>query len=243
MVTPEQTSAMGTYKNLKKKDRKPAFMFEEENSVKRKMKVRDCDLPEEFSGLDRKVAFVIENAFSEAECAEMIEWTEKNLNYSPALLNIGYGRQILDTDARNHERAIYDSHEMVDYMFERVKEFLPKQWHGQRLSCLNERLRYLKYEKGGYFAPHWDGSYARKDGSEQSFLTYILYLNQDFEGGETNFLSTHDREEEEYPVGIKTGSLLIFQHDIYHEGSALTCGTKYCVRTDVMYKREKSLSD
>ena len=34
----------------------------------------------------------------------------------------------------------------------------------------------------------------------------------------------------------KAGRVLVFQHDILHEGSTLVSGTKYAMRTDVMYK-------
>ena len=37
---------------------------------------------------------------------------------------------------------------------------------------------------------------------------------------------------------IKTGSVLIFQHDILHEGSLLHEGTKYVVRSDIMYRSD-----
>lgn len=37
-----------------------------------------------------------------------------------------------------------------------------------------------------------------------------------------------------------SGSVLIFQHDIMHEGSELIKGRKYSVRTDVMYTRENN---
>ena len=34
----------------------------------------------------------------------------------------------------------------------------------------------------------------------------------------------------------KIGRVLVFQHDILHEGSLLVQGTKYSMRTDIMYK-------
>ena len=39
-------------------------------------------------------------------------------------------------------------------------------------------------------------------------------------------------------VGVipKIGRVLVFQHDIEHEGSLLVQGTKYTMRTDIMYK-------
>ena len=33
----------------------------------------------------------------------------------------------------------------------------------------------------------------------------------------------------------RAGSVLLFEHRLYHEGSLLVSGTKYAIRTDVMY--------
>ena len=76
------------------------------------------------------------------------------------------------------------------------------------------------------------GSYRRPDGSEQSFITIQLYLNEGFEGGNTTFFSG----SEEIGVVPKIGRVLVFQHDLPHEGSLLVQGTKYTMRTDIMYK-------
>ena len=35
----------------------------------------------------------------------------------------------------------------------------------------------------------------------------------------------------------KTGTALIFNHDTLHEGRPLTMGTKYIIRTEIMYRR------
>ena len=40
------------------------------------------------------------------------------------------------------------------------------------------RLRFLRYDAGQYFKPHFDGSYVREDGREKSFITIHLYLNE-----------------------------------------------------------------
>ena len=101
---------------------------------------------------------------------------------------------------------------------------------------LNERLRFLKYSPGQYFKPHFDGSYRRPDGSEQSFVTVQLYLNQGMAGGDTTFLS-NTRAEDNVAVAPRTGRVLVFQHDLLHEGSTLLEGVKYAMRTDVMYRK------
>ena len=49
-------------------------------------------------------------------------------------------------------------------------------------------------------------------------------------GGATTFLGTPNVE-----VVPKTGTALVFEHNIFHEGSELFDGLKYTVRTDIMY--------
>ena len=55
---------------------------------------------------------------------------------------------------------------------------------------LNERFRFLRYDKGMYFKPHYDGTYTREvDGNwEESKITFQLYLNEGMKGGATTFI-------------------------------------------------------
>lgn len=101
---------------------------------------------------------------------------------------------------------------------------------GWAASGINERLRFYRYEPGQRFAFHQDGFYQRSD-LERSFLTLLLYLNDDFDGGETVF-----REPEEI-FRPRCGSILIFPHERWHEGRPVERGTKYVLRTDVLFKR------
>jgi predicted 2-oxoglutarate/Fe(II)-dependent dioxygenase YbiX len=82
-------------------------------------------------------------------------------------------------------------------------------------------------------------NFRRQDGSgEESFLTVQLYLNEGFKGGETTFIDTDDpKHRVAFP--IKTGQVLIFEHRIVHEGTAVKEGRKYTMRTDVMYRPVK----
>lgn len=121
-----------------------------------------------------------------------------------------------------------------------------------RLTRLNERLRFLKYTRGMYFREHIDGSYVTPDGSEISFLTVHIYLNgsapddtpdeehledheKSLKGGATRFFGYikgyHD-------INPQTGACLVFQHRaLMHSGEDLDQGTKYTIRTDVMYRK------
>ncbi|CAG5121778.1 unnamed protein product [Candidula unifasciata] len=191
----------------------------------------DINLP---SGYQGKLAFVLHNVLTEEECNRFIQETER-IGYIPALVNVGGGREKMMTDVRSSKRCIVDSVPYVQELWERIKEFIPSVFKEHRVLGLNERLRFLRYDAGDYFRPHFDGSYKRDNG-ERSYITFQLYLNEGFEGGATTFIGVqHDL----VPVIPKTGSVLIFQHDICHEGSELTAGRKYTVRTDIMSSAER----
>ena len=92
---------------------------------------------------------------------------------------------------------------------------------------------------------HCDGSYREeKDGKEfKTIYTVHLYLNDskaevpeaELVGGATSFLS--DDEERKIDVNPKAGRVLIFQHHgLYHSGDDVLAGTKYTMRTDIMYE-------
>lgn len=109
---------------------------------------------------------------------------------------------------------------------------------------LNERLRFLRYKPGTFFKPHQDGQYTRANAEaggdmrvgETSFVTCQLYLNDNFEGGATRFhKSPRERDGCVSEVHPKMGSVLLFQHDLLHEGCLVASGQKYVIRTDVMY--------
>lgn len=121
------------------------------------------------------------------------------------------------------------------------------------MTRLNERLRFLRYTKGMYFREHCDGSYVTPDGREVSFLTVHIYLNsqsaekpdaletmEDSQkpllGGATRFFGY--RENQFYDVNPAVGACLVFQHrGLYHSGEEVSQGTKYTMRTDIMYQK------
>jgi len=61
-----------------------------------------------------------------------------------------------------------------------------------------------------------------------SMLTFLLYLNDGYEGGDTQF-----RWETVKP---ESGMLLVFPHNQSHQGAEIAAGTKYVLRSDVMYQ-------
>jgi prolyl 4-hydroxylase len=133
-------------------------------------------------------------------------------------------------DIRNNERVMFDDPDLAAELFADMAAHLPPQWEAWRLVGLNERFRGYLYRPGMYFAPHGDGAFVRHD-FERSLFTVMLYLNDDFEGGETRF---YRPDAVARPVA---GDVLCFWHPLPHEGRVVTRGVKYVLRTDAMYRR------
>lgn len=85
-----------------------------------------------------------------------------------------------------------------------------------------------------------------KDGTSMSKLTFLIYLNDDFEDGWTTFFlpsnSDTGHEMEAIRIEPRMGSALLFPHGecldaLLHEGSGVKCGYKYVIRTDVLYEK------
>ena len=169
--------------------------------------------------------FYIENFLSPDECREYIELSEE-LGYGEAAIDF-YGEQKIVKEIRNNERVLHDSVELAKTIWRKIKDYLPEQQDGLRLHFLNERFRFYRYDPKQIFRWHRDGSFKRNN--EESRLTLLIYLNEGFDGGETDF--------REFKVSAKTGRAVIFKHELLHEGSELRAGRKYVMRTDVMYMK------
>lgn len=89
---------------------------------------------------------------------------------------------------------------------------------------------------------HHDGRNRRPTGD--SFVTALLYLNSEgespdgpggepLEGGHTLFLDDNGRPVARFAP--RKGSLLLFDHHLYHRGERVWRGAKFCLRTDLLY--------
>merc|ERR1712224_525680 len=83
-------------------------------------------------------------------------------------------------------RLIYDK-TLSQNLFEIVEklDILPKNVDGWVLQNLAERMVFVRYEKGHHFGQHVD--YAVHEGECASLYTFMIYLNEEFDGGELVF--------------------------------------------------------
>ncbi|KAF9359086.1 hypothetical protein BGX26_000186 [Mortierella sp. AD094] len=188
------------------------------------------------------VAFTLQDVISPRECQSLIERSEAT-GYQIAMINMASGEGIHVPGYRDGHRCIIDDHAVAAELWERIKHHVPAVYKSRPVIGMNERLRFLKYGPGDKFQPHMDGEYRRTDGSGHvTKITVQFYLNQDCQGGATSFLQEKmiwaDEDEgtrEIVAVPPKTGQVLVFQHDLVHEGSKVTEGLKYVIRSDILY--------
>jgi hypothetical protein len=184
--------------------------------------------------LDPGKVLVIQDFLSSQECTALIRRSE-GLTYEPGTV----GDMVMD-DVRNNERVLLDDPALAADLFRRAEPFLPVEIDGHHLWGFNERWRFYRYQPGQTFKPHRDGSYCRIGAFEESRLTFMVYLNEELTGGETQFFSGMEQAAAQcayLTVKPKTGMALVFVHSIWHEGAVVRSGQKYVLRTDVMYKR------
>lgn len=169
--------------------------------------------------------FTLDDFLSSRECEDLIIWSEQQ-GYEEAKVQI-HGKQVMMKNIRNNSRITFFDQALADKIWLKVQPFFEETYGDQRAVGLNEMFRFYKYEVGERFNKHRDGSYVR-NGEEASYYTLMIYLNDDFEGGETSF--------EKHIIRPEKGQALIFEHSLIHAGEPITSGIKYVLRTDIMFR-------
>lgn len=89
--------------------------------------------------------------------------------------------------------------------------------------------------------------YDASKGRQYSRFTFLIYLNDEFSGGETTFFVPSEEGEGLCARAVRPmqGNVLVFPHgdtagSLVHEGSGVSKGAKYIIRTDVVYEIPKT---
>lgn len=194
-------------------------------------------------------AFLLHGCLTPGECEHIIQTAEK----------IGFiedsatgGRSVRQMESCQ----TLMSEETLGAVFRRFAEKLPPGLRGERPLGLNARWRVYKYNPGDTFRKHTDGGWPgggvdaatgvyKSDvhGDRWSQVTWVMYLNEGFEGGATRFFRRVGDEDFEVAGDVepKRGSAMCFFHGKHplsplHEGSPVVAGTKYIIRSDVLYE-------
>lgn len=197
-----------------------------------------------------KDILVMDNVLTDEECDLLTSF-----NHYKSMEN-EYDKKI-----RGNDRFLSMSWYLSHSIFERIKDFIPTkgkpfgfgvdgEWN---VSGINDCMRFSRYVAPNVgFLPHRDAAYIG-DPNNRSIYTILIYLNDNFEGGYTKIYKEPggrvpgETVEEEikgktletlYSMKPKKGSLLIFNHNMIHEGTSVESGTKYIIRTDLVFTRD-----
>lgn len=181
------------------------------------------DVPMRFE--TEPMLWTVEQVYTPSECADLVALIERS---SPTLAtnNPLY---------RDQDRVIRDDPELATDLFRRLRPYLPERMGQLRLLGLNERLRFYRYRPGQRFETHMDHWYRPND-RQITLHTVLVYFNDDFKGGETVFQEQLDRT-----VVPEAGMVAVFQHKLRHEGRPVLHGTKYAMRSDVIYEADEAI--
>lgn len=236
------------------------------------------DTTDNISYLCEKKIFTIDNFLTLYAGQEIIKNAEIRGFKNSSVSGGGHGRTGME-DPRTSQFCILDDIHYSVELWNKIKTSLPPDvTHVSRtgyITCeeiakewkpvgINPHLRVYKYDVGQVFPEHVDYKMCRKvfrDGKkyrQMTFMTLLVYLNDDFTGGETGFWTQHDKigtkehcrflrsfevKPHQILVEPKNGMALVNDQNLLHEGMAQIKGTKYVLKTDIVHEREFSVHD
>lgn len=154
----------------------------------------------------------VKNLLSPDDCAVLILQAEI----------AGFQVARMRNTGRNNREVFLYCHEAVKAISTRLHECVSEKF---QVAGLGQSLECYRYQEDEFVAPHRDTS--RKISSNiWSNMTLVIYLNNDFEGGETCF------SQSEIKVTPELGKAVLFEHSILHEGAKVFKGLKYIIRAD-----------
>jgi predicted 2-oxoglutarate/Fe(II)-dependent dioxygenase YbiX len=147
----------------------------------------------------------------------------------------GVGREQRQIAAiRNNERVLIRNPEWAKNLRERLWTYVLPPLDGLHASDLTEYWRFYRYTSGQRFKMHKDGRVEER--GMLSRLTFMIYLNDDYAGGETRFRGNEgDFKAGTIDILPQVGKALLFIHERWHEGAPVTAGVKYALRSDILY--------
>ena len=172
----------------------------------------------------------IDNFITKSECKHLIKLIEENNHKSTVASDAtmdGYEQHNRNSTTSN----LLHSDTVVNNVLSKIAEELKLDL------SLAEGIQGQRYEVGQYFKPHQDwfsGKAIEKHckGRGNRSHTLMIYLNEDFEGGKTNFPNIY------YTAQPQTGRAITWTNlkkdgtgdpDALHEGQTISKGVKYII--------------
>jgi hypothetical protein len=150
----------------------------------------------------------------------------------------------------------------LTYLNHKDNPYLHGEYQGAEWSpaFVYDKMRLYQYFPGDSFPEHHDYKIRRRiitednEIIEQSFTSLLIYLNDDFEDGQTGYwpdeIGLHCRYKKDVDeqsskrkthqilVTPEPGKIVLQYQDMMHEGISPKKGVKYLLRTDVIYRQK-----
>ncbi len=178
-----------------------------------------------------ELMFTVSRVLSPDKCAKLIAVSER-AGYAPA-------EPTIVTSAKRFpgvRRCSWLRRNQLRWamtLWRKLWELTPE-YRGLRPVTVDGGFTFLRFAQGEACGWHQDPQIVG-EGGEKSWLTLRLFLNDDYDGGATNFL--------EATVKPETGAALLYPHDRPHEDKVVVRGTKYVLQTAVLYEDPAGTTD
>lgn len=181
-------------------------------------------------------AFALHGILSPAEAASYCQAVSSSPGFAESDVKREFPVQL-----RNNARLVHFSSPLASTLYRRLAPALrhrdifllqPMGFGAEgrwKPSSVNPCFRISRYQEGEHFARHCDGMYTNDDG-ECSIYSLVIYLNDDFEGGDLEF------PDDTYWFKPSAGTAVLFPHDMPHTALEVFSGTKYVARSELMFR-------
>lgn len=208
-------------------------------------KIEELKFSTDFDDGNDYIITKFHNFLSNVECDAIINFSnKKGMKKSKVYSQTNNGTSLINLDSRISEQLwLSDNDTNEDYEIQKIVNKIHTLNESiTKIPKINqENIQVVKYNKGGFYKEHYDAcSYdAEKcknmnNNSGQRITTLLIYLNDNFEGGETKF--THEKVK--LNVKPEKGMAILFynvsskDNDVVHPlslhtGSELLSGEKW----------------
>lgn len=173
----------------------------------------------------------IPNFLTDEECDKIIEMSKSEL--VPSLVYTD-NKDLYITENRKSKQCWFDDNKLfIKTLSDKIKNYTNTN------NKYHEKLQVVNYEPGGFFIPHYDACDGDTEYCERMngnngprYLTFMVYLNDDFEGGETIFPIINKL------VKPKKGKAVLFKNvndngniinQSFHGGEPVKSGEKWII--------------
>ena len=187
----------------------------------------------------------VPNALPHAVC-EYIRNYYKEEDYRVCTFNKTVVKEYRDTHEVHMGTHPASKKSLPKMIWKLLRENIPQEYGGRKLVGPHYKTFYLlRYGPGQKFEQHRDGHSTDSKGNK-SFLTCLVYLNSDCEGGQTRFFAEPEHGIEFAPGVVHNdghtdihpteGTMALMRHYILHQACPVTSGVKYAIRFNILYE-------